>query len=616
MHDLWTTLSTMFIQVARSSIYSIATIGIISLVQWAGRRWIPAKWSYALWLIVLVRLTLPSGLESRLSLWNFVPSNALQRLAKSNPQIRLSSPNKALPSLYEESRVQANLKQSFGQGQQDAVKAVSGRSALWHWIPVLWGCGAFLLLAIISAGNLHLWNSVRKLRQATAQPLTELFEDCKQLAKVRTVVGLVITDRVKSPSLFGFIRPRILIPIDMSQRITMEELRYVFVHELAHLKRGDIWIGWMVAILLAIHWFNPLVWWSFFRMRADRELACDALALSYLGNKDIHLYGGALIKLLEDFSQPQYLPAVAGILESKAQLKRRITMISQFRLPTRSIGIASAALLTILSIVLLTDAKNSSAFLHAQDAVNSTKMMPIKVGGGIQQSKLIYKVDPVYPEAAKASGLSGKIKLEATINEEGLVSDVKAVEGHPLLCAAAIEAVRQWRYNTTLLSGMPVAVITNVTVTFSSGKPVDTAYVKDPPAPEKGYGIWPILIPPNLSDPNAQAHIRFLAEPIIKHAGRSYFTVVSDISAPELAIDKARLRELADAFKPKSGIEAAAPMYYFLFVNEDATIAGIQRMQGAKIAEVEKELANTRVLSPARFRSEAVAAWVSVEIDF
>jgi bla regulator protein BlaR1 len=619
MHDHWTMLSAVFMQVVKSSIYSASTIGVIFLAQWVGRRWIPPKWSYALWFILLVRMALPFGPESMLSLWNYLPSKIYQiKFSSLYPQNAPSSSDYNFPSLHREGRVKANTKQFSEHSQKSGTETASEQSITWYLLPVLWSGGALLLFGIITANNLHLWNSIRRLRLATEQSLVELLEDCKQLAKVQTIVGLVITDRVKSPSLFGFIRPRILIPTDMSKYIARDEMRFILLHELAHLKRGDIWIGWIVGILLSLHWFNPLVWWAFFRMRADRELACDAQVLSYLGNKDSHQYGSALIKLLENFSQPQRLPAVAGILENKTQLKRRIKMIAQFRSQTRSIGIASATLLAMLSVLLLTDAKNQPSLLQAQDSANSSIPAPrsIKVGGGIQQSKLIFKVDPVYPEAAKASGLFGKIKLEVTINEEGMVSDAKAVEGHPILCEAAISAVRQWRYSTTLLNGMPVAVNTNVTMTFSADKQVNTAYIKDPPAPEKGFGIWPILIPPNLSDPNAQAHIRFMAEPMIKYADRSYYTVVSGISAPQLAIDKARLRRLADTLRPQSGAEAVAPLYYFVFVNEDGTIAGIRRGQGAKIAEIENELINTHVLAPARFGKDAVASWISVEIDF
>jgi beta-lactamase regulating signal transducer with metallopeptidase domain len=59
-----------------------------------------------------------------------------------------------------------------------------------------------------------------------------------------------------------------------------EELRFVFLHELAHVRRRDILMSWLMALLQVVHWFNPLVWFAFSRWRADRELACDALKRS------------------------------------------------------------------------------------------------------------------------------------------------------------------------------------------------------------------------------------------------------------------------------------------------------------------------------------------------
>jgi len=58
-------------------------------------------------------------------------------------------------------------------------------------------------------------------------------------------------------------------------------LRYVFLHELGHLKRGDILVNWLMALPLVLHWFNPLVWYAIQRIRVDGESACDALALSH-----------------------------------------------------------------------------------------------------------------------------------------------------------------------------------------------------------------------------------------------------------------------------------------------------------------------------------------------
>jgi periplasmic protein TonB len=94
-----------------------------------------------------------------------------------------------------------------------------------------------------------------------------------------------------------------------------------------------------------------------------------------------------------------------------------------------------------------------------------TPKTPVRVGV-LQQSKLIYKVNPVYPELARRARVSGDVILEAVIDEEGTVSTIKVLSGHALLNNAAIEAVRQWKYSPTILSGEPVQVIATVTVMF------------------------------------------------------------------------------------------------------------------------------------------------------
>jgi protein TonB len=92
---------------------------------------------------------------------------------------------------------------------------------------------------------------------------------------------------------------------------------------------------------------------------------------------------------------------------------------------------------------------------------------PQRISSGVQESKLIRRVDPVYPELARRARVSGVVILEVTVNEEGTVADVRVLRGHPLLDEEAVRAVRQWRYSPTLLSGEPVPVIATVTVVFN-----------------------------------------------------------------------------------------------------------------------------------------------------
>ena len=89
------------------------------------------------------------------------------------------------------------------------------------------------------------------------------------------------------------------------------------------------------------------------------------------------------------------------------------------------------------------------------------------MGGNVQESKLIRRVAPVYPELAKRARVQGKVVLVVTVDEEGNVSDIRVSTGHPLLNEAAISAVKQWKYSPTLLNGEPVPVIATVTVIFN-----------------------------------------------------------------------------------------------------------------------------------------------------
>jgi protein TonB len=90
----------------------------------------------------------------------------------------------------------------------------------------------------------------------------------------------------------------------------------------------------------------------------------------------------------------------------------------------------------------------------------------VRVGGTVQEAKLIRRVLPVYPDITKRARISGTVILEVTIDEEGNVSDVKVLRGHVLLVEEAVRAVKEWKYSPTLLNGEPVAVVSNVTVIF------------------------------------------------------------------------------------------------------------------------------------------------------
>ena len=337
-----TNIQPFFNWLLQSTLSGSVVIGLILVAQKVLGGKLGPRWSHALWLVLLIRLVLPGTFPGQINLLSLVPSFDWQ-IDQQQPSdtadlIEISqtaqiSNVKAIPGQRQESDV--------GRQEQTTPKPgmfanLQNRSRPWvaslrRVLPFIWLAGAMVIGLYLLMSNFFLWRIVKRERPLLDQKTLELFEECKERMGVQTIVGLIPSSQIKSPALFGFIRPRLLLPKEMLEEASLEEMRYIFLHELAHLKRRDIYVGWLTSFLQILHWFNPLVWFAFYRMRADRELSCDAFVLSRTGKEKSQEYGQAIVGLLRRFSRSRPLPAMAGILENKSQLKRRITMIAQFK---------------------------------------------------------------------------------------------------------------------------------------------------------------------------------------------------------------------------------------------------------------------------------------------
>jgi protein TonB len=97
------------------------------------------------------------------------------------------------------------------------------------------------------------------------------------------------------------------------------------------------------------------------------------------------------------------------------------------------------------------------------------KISRTKVGGQVQEAKIIARPNPVYPPLARQARIQGKVQLHAIIDKDGRVGELQVVSGHPLLVKAALDAVQNWRYQPTVLNGEPVEVDTTIDVNFVLG---------------------------------------------------------------------------------------------------------------------------------------------------
>ncbi len=376
--------SRVFTGVCWLSCQGALVIVMVLLVQWLARRWLSARWRYNLWGLVLLRLVVPFSPESPLSIFNVIRPTAAQvtlyraapaiapTVSSVAPTMALSSSTLPAANVIPASAGSALAKippadEGNGRGAPAAVAPSPGtaspaalspshRPFAWSLLAVwIWLGGMAVFLAYIVWTTCWLALRVRRAAPVTDREVLALLERCQAQTGVRTPIVLRETTLMKSPALFGVYRPQLLLPPGLIRRFSPEELRYVFLHELSHVRRRDVVVNWLATALQAIHWFNPLVWVGFARLRSDRELACDALALSCSGMGEARTYGLTIVKLLEEFARPSKAPGLVGILEGRQQMARRIRSIATFR-PGRKWSWLAAGLMAGIAVTCLTDA--------------------------------------------------------------------------------------------------------------------------------------------------------------------------------------------------------------------------------------------------------------------
>jgi len=381
----------VFVQwLLRATLQGSLLVCLIMLIKLILRERLPARWHYCLWLILLIRLALPWAPPSRISIYGLIPGSSsayraisgllavrfdeaegrsstsiregIAKRASVADQRRTSEPAQsgaADPAALQPSeKTSASAQGPSPRASSRDHRVIGPVISMLTWV---WLAGVICLAGYTLIRALGLWRAVASERPVTDQQILELLEDCKMQMQVRTLVGVVVTDKVQSPALFGFLRPRILLPEGLVETLGLDGLHHVFLHELAHLKRRDIYLAWLVCLLQVLHWFNPLIWFAFRRMRADQEMAADALALATAGAEESHRYGQTILNLLERFSRPQYLPSLAGILENPSHIERRVVMITQFKSNSYGWSPLAVSLIVALCCISLPNARPGKA---------------------------------------------------------------------------------------------------------------------------------------------------------------------------------------------------------------------------------------------------------------
>jgi beta-lactamase regulating signal transducer with metallopeptidase domain len=175
---------------------------------------------------------------------------------------------------------------------------------------------------------------------------------------IKHEVRLKVSANAASPAVCGLFRPVILVPANLGRKLGSRDLRAVLLHELAHIKRGDLWVNLAQTVLQIAYFYNPLLWLASAMIRRVREQAVDEMVLVAMGRK-AKSYPETLVNVAKlAFKQPTLSLRLIGVVESKNALAGRIKRILTRPLPkSAKLGILGLIVIIVAACVLLPMAK-------------------------------------------------------------------------------------------------------------------------------------------------------------------------------------------------------------------------------------------------------------------
>ena len=224
------------------------------------------------------------------------------------------APLAALPSIW---RTYGDAIPGWGAGGMAALPStVDGGLlplTLAGWAAALWVLGATLLLGRIAIGYSVAWRLRRRARIHEAGLLYEAFRQAQRSLEVRSGVEVATSHAIRSPMVLGVLRPLIVLPTDLLNRLHPDELDAIVMHELAHVRRHDNLTLLVQKMVAAVLFFHPAVWLCGRMLQREAEQACDDLVVLSTGRSEHYARG---------------LTSVAELADLKMHLKERIPIMN------------------------------------------------------------------------------------------------------------------------------------------------------------------------------------------------------------------------------------------------------------------------------------------------
>ncbi|MGA5674853.1 M56 family metallopeptidase [Bacillus cereus] len=411
-------LPAFFDWVIETSVMASILVGLILCIKVLFRNKLTPRWQYMLWIILIIRLVLPWSPDSSYSIYSVLTYKSDDAFISSQNPVASFLTKERMQELKDIDNKKLLTKEdtyttsSTKIGQVNKTQTHSNEddeTILFYTIFIyIWLTGVILLSVATFVMNRRLLLYIKKQPVITDEKIVQIFEKCKQSMSVQRNIPLLVSGKVSSPTVLGFIKPKLLLSTVHMKILDEQQLRYIFHHELAHIKRRDVGVNWLMHGLLILNWFNPILWYAYSCMREDQELACDALALTYIDSEEQIAYGHTIISLLEHYSSYYKVPSMANFSKNKRMLKRRILMIKKFQKKSyRWSALGAVAVIAVSSVSLL----NARA-----DMPTNSEKQQIEVKNNMKESKTQTDI-PIQQIVEKMIGTKKQAEAEFFVSE-------------------------------------------------------------------------------------------------------------------------------------------------------------------------------------------------------
>lgn len=351
---------------------------------------------YALWVLVLIRLLIPVTVgHSVISTANLSASIQNQQYVVSQEKMVQNQNGTTPPAQAAVKPVNSEAEQQ-DSGEGSETEPSENRLSWREWttkiVKTIWILGA------ASVGGVFLYSNLRfgaRLKRSS-----------RRIRGIRKGLPIRISEAADSPCLFGLFHPTIYVTQEVADNPTL--LRHCVCHERCHYRHGDhVWAA-LRGVCVALHWYNPLVWWAASLSRQDSELACDEAAIAMLGERERAEYGRTLI-LMTAQKNRNVLLAATTMSAKKSVIRERIRMIA--RRP-------KTAVLTMVVLILVGVIAAGCAFTGAKETPpEDTDTSTVPTESGNAEDRVEASDAQTVPDAAGQGEPSTTAAREVLHNE-------------------------------------------------------------------------------------------------------------------------------------------------------------------------------------------------------